>query len=265
MSTFRSMIMFCRTIQAETELVLYSTNIFCYTCDSDWTPWIRLLDQKKRNAIRTVQMDYYGSYRFIYSTLSSLLSLSNLKMIIFRSGSGLGLFKQAVQEYAQARKWQVIFDDLPPYQYEIGDNIIWVGSVDPGAGLVFSPTSMSKGLWGSGQHLALSHAILTAIYNTCRQIRFETQDLYYKLNIFYGQLSVLVSPGMMERHPSLHHVKVARIELKATDIKVAGNKAMGDEKIIHFRYNTEAKNMDSQLPKKVLNRMRMVFQERRVG
>lgn len=58
MQTFRGVVLTCRAIRAETELLLYSENIFRCSEDSDWYTWIRLLDAEKRDAIRTVLIDH---------------------------------------------------------------------------------------------------------------------------------------------------------------------------------------------------------------
>jgi hypothetical protein len=57
MKTFRGVVLTCRAFRAETELLLYSTNIFCCCDGSEWYTWIQLLDAKKRDAIHTVLID----------------------------------------------------------------------------------------------------------------------------------------------------------------------------------------------------------------
>lgn len=57
MQTFRGVVLTCRAFRAETELLLYSENIFSCCTKSDWNTWAQLLDVKTRHAIRTVLVD----------------------------------------------------------------------------------------------------------------------------------------------------------------------------------------------------------------
>jgi hypothetical protein len=57
MKTFRGVVLTYRAFRAETELLLYSENIFSCCKESDWYTWIRLLDAKKLDAIRTMLID----------------------------------------------------------------------------------------------------------------------------------------------------------------------------------------------------------------
>jgi hypothetical protein len=57
METFRGVVLTCRAFRAETELLLYSENIFSCRKELDWYPWVRLLGAKRRDAIRTVLID----------------------------------------------------------------------------------------------------------------------------------------------------------------------------------------------------------------
>jgi hypothetical protein len=149
---------------------------------------------------------------------------------------------------------------------------------------MFNSTPLSAGLWGSKEPLALSPVRLAALCNSCRQLRFEATSLYFKSNIFWGNLIKLFSPQNMERHPDLHHVKVVRINLFQRNVMIYDRdlgilvgwamlkvfavlrKLKSLEKVIVY-YEPDVKDSFQQdvSAEEVLVAMKNVFETRRTG
>ncbi len=112
-NTFRNVIMSCRAVQAETELVLYSANIFFCVFDQAWFAWFRLLDDKKRAAIRTIKIDLYKPRIKDDFKAGVLQEMPNLKLIIIVRDevSRVGRVEQALLHHARASGCQVVFEE----------------------------------------------------------------------------------------------------------------------------------------------------------
>ena len=132
MATFKGMILSCRAIQAETEFLLYSSNTFHVMPPFNGVTWIRLLGEKKRAAIRSIHLDYARRTRpwwdlndtleleYLremaqrFATSGSISELPNLKLLTVRLVErDMEDLKQVFQDCADAKKAQVVFEELP--------------------------------------------------------------------------------------------------------------------------------------------------------
>lgn len=111
--TFRGVVLSCRAIKAETELLFYSKNIFYHEYAYGWSKWAPLLDANKRAAIRTIQVP---RYYHCHTPWTDINQFPNLKTILVEELGVNGLTqqeKQALLEYAQNRKCQLVFEGAP--------------------------------------------------------------------------------------------------------------------------------------------------------
>lgn len=117
MSTFKGMILSCRAIKAETELLLYSENVFSDVsmCADEWSHWTQLLDENKRAAVKMLKTSFRREYYQSFQPVQRLRNFDifpSLKVIIVRQRPYDPYDAAAKMEtYAQTRKLQLVFEE----------------------------------------------------------------------------------------------------------------------------------------------------------
>lgn len=118
--TIRTMVLSCRAIEAETEMLLYKYSIFIHELNYEWAQWVRLLGANKRRAIRMLTVPYAQFSAWKNQPLlpyrSRLDQLTKLKSIIVLAAHGYPASdeeKQAFQGYTQRRGCHVQFVGIP--------------------------------------------------------------------------------------------------------------------------------------------------------
>ena len=109
MRTFEGLLLSCRAVHAETELVLYSENVFQHTNRTHWMRWLRLLEEEKRAAVRTVRVSYFSHYLLPRDEMAALLSFPNIKTILVSGRLGRK-YQKIVKDHAQARKLEAVLE-----------------------------------------------------------------------------------------------------------------------------------------------------------
>jgi len=117
MCTFRGMILSCRAMKAETELLLYSENVFSDVsmCADEWLHWTQLLDENKRAAVKMLKTSFrrdYYQYVQPGQRLGNFHMFPSLKLIIVRQRPcDPNNAATMMETYAQTRKLQLVFEE----------------------------------------------------------------------------------------------------------------------------------------------------------
>lgn len=134
LATFNGVVLSCRAMRAETEILLYKLNAFCFPVGYDVPYWIELLSEKKRAAIRMVQLDCSIS-RFVLNFIRPMRQFQARLLVSFRSDSRHALLsferlpnlklltvlvdegrpearEELIQSYVDTKKVQVVFDEV---------------------------------------------------------------------------------------------------------------------------------------------------------